>query len=328
MQRSILVLGLMIAAVLGLPAISQPALAALEHVEIFGRDCIRISDWAESAKLEAKWTKPEEEYTLSSKWSKLVFTVDSRQAVFNDVVVYLSHPVARKGAEAYLAYLDLTTTVRPLLYPIKNSKSLKIKTVCLDPGHGGRDPGNQEGKYQEKKYTLLLAYELEKQLKSAGFKVVLTRPGDDFADLTNRPIVAEKKKSDLFISLHFNAASDASVKGAETYCMTPARASSTNARGEGANTGTYPGNRMDDKNILLAWTVQKALNKALETDDRGVRRARFAVLRQATMPAILVESAFMTNSGESKKIYDSAWRQKMAKAITEGVQEYKKLVEK
>jgi N-acetylmuramoyl-L-alanine amidase len=236
--------------------------------------------------------------------------------------------VARRNGEAYISPLDLRTAVHPLLYPARNDPKQKLKTICIDPGHGGKDPGNQEGKNQEKKYALLLAEELRKLLKDAGYKVVLTRSGDQYVDLPSRPDLAKRSKADLLVSLHFNSAPDASVRGVETYAMTPAFASSTNARGEGASTGSYPGNRSDDKNLLLAWNVHKALTRALGTTDRGVRRARFAVLRFAEMPAVLIESGYMSHAEEGKKIMDAAWRTKVAKAITDGIQAYKKTVER
>ena len=109
--------------------------------------------------------------------------------------------------------------------------------------------------------------------------------------------------------------------------MTPVHTSSTNARGEGAGAGAYPGNRFDARNILLGYQMQKALLKALPTEDRGLRRARFAVLRAAEMPAVLVEGGFMTNPAEGRRIYDPAYRRQMAQAIVDGVKAYKNLIE-
>jgi N-acetylmuramoyl-L-alanine amidase len=109
--------------------------------------------------------------------------------------------------------------------------------------------------------------------------------------------------------------------------MTPAHTSSTNARGEGAGAGPYPGNRCDSKNILLSYQIQKAMLKSLSLEDRGLRRARFAVLRGAEMPAILIEGGYMSNPAEARKIYDPAYRVQMAQAIVEGVKAYKNLVE-
>ena len=115
----------------------------------------------------------------------------------------------------------------------------------------------------------------------------------------------------MFVSLHFNAAETGrnTVQGAEVYCLTPAGASSTNARGEGAGAGSFPGNRHNDQNLFLAYQVQKALTRNLAVEDRGVRRARFAVLRDAVMPAVLIEAGFMSHPAEGRKIFTAAYRQ-------------------
>ena len=205
-----------------------------------------------------------------------------------------------------------------------------IHTIVLDPGHGGKDPGRQAGRLQEKKLTLLLAKELSDQLTRAGLKVSLTRKDDAFVELQARPELAQRRGAELFVSLHFNSADGAGgpgVKGVEVYCLAPAHTSSTNARGEGAGAGGYPGNRLDARNMLLAYQLQSALVTELRLEDRGVRRARFAVLRSAEMPAVLIEGGFMTNPAEAKNISDANYRRQMAKAIVDGVLAYKRMVE-
>jgi len=204
-----------------------------------------------------------------------------------------------------------------------------VRTVCLDPGHGGKDPGNQVGSNQEKQYNLLLAQEVRAQLALAGLKVRLTRSSDTFIELPARPGLARHWRADLFVSLHFNAAdaSRSTVQGAEVYCMTPVGASSTNARGEGSGSGWSPGNRHNDQNLLLSYQVQKALTRNLPVEDRGVRRARFAVLRDATMPAVLIEAGFLSHPAEGRLIHSAAYRQKIAHAIVEGLLAYKRAVE-
>jgi N-acetylmuramoyl-L-alanine amidase len=237
--------------------------------------------------------------------------------------------VARNGAVC-LAQLDVDRTLRPLLSPPKGPPRAKITSICLDPGHGGKDPGNQVGSNQEKQYTLLLAREVRAQLARAGFKVTLTRSTDTFVDLPSRTELAKRQSADLLVSLHLNAAETGrdSVQGAEVYCLTPAGASSTNARKEGSFAGAFPGNRYNDKNLLLAYQVQKSLKRSLSVADRGVRRARFAVLRNAVMPAVLVEAGFMSHPAEGRKIFTAAYRQKMARAIVEGLLAYKRAVER
>jgi N-acetylmuramoyl-L-alanine amidase len=245
-------------------------------------------------------------------------------------------PVTRDGA-IYLAQIDLKSTLQPIFFPPKNHHGPGVKTICLDPGHGGKDPGfcigtNQEKRRstnQEKTYNLLLAEEVGRQLIRAGFKVSMTRDSDTFIELATRSESARRRGADLFVSLHFNAtgSSQNSVQGAEVYCMTPPGAPSTNARGEGGGAGSFPGNRFNDKNLFLAYQIQKSLTGELSVEDRGVHRGRLAVLREATMPAVLVEAGFLSHPVEGRKIFTAAYRRKMAAAIVSGIQSYKRATE-
>ena len=261
----------------------------------------------------------------------LVVEIDSRKVSVKGVHVWLSAPVVMRGNFAYVAAADFTGTIHPLLFPAKLPAPRPIKTIVLDPGHGGKDPGNMEGKKQEKFYTLQLAKELRELLMKAGFKVHLTRSSDALIDLEARPGIARQRAADLFISLHFNSADGpggSAVNGSEVYCLTPARAHSTNDRAERGHTSTLAGNRCDARNIQLAFLLQKSLVDTVGTEDRGVKRARFAVLKYAEMPAVLVEAAFMTHAGDAKKIYDATQRRSLAQAIADGIAAYKRLVER
>jgi N-acetylmuramoyl-L-alanine amidase len=300
----------------------------LSRIYFLGKEYVRIDDWARSHGFRTQWTARNEELKVSSAYTTIIFNVDSRRITFNGVVVWLSTPIALRNNTAYIAPLDLSTSIEPVLFPSRTPK--KVTTVCLDPGHGGKDPGNREGREQEKKYTLLLAQEVKSALSKAGLKVVLTRSGDSYPELEERPAIARRRGADLFVSLHFNSADSRaarSVEGVEVYCLTPSRATSTNTRGAGGSTRAEPGNRMDGRNMLLAYHIQRAMIRNLGSEDRGVRRARWAVLRTAEMPAVLIEAGFMTHPLEAKKIYSSAQRQKMAQAITAGILAYKKAVE-
>jgi N-acetylmuramoyl-L-alanine amidase len=300
-----------------------------EPARVAGPASVRLTDWAKANDLEVHWLKQDETVQLANHGSTVVLTLDSREAQINGVRVWLSYPVVAQNGALRLARLDVDTTLRPLLSPPKARPGAKVRTICLDPGHGGKDPGNEVGSNQEKHYTLLLAREVRAQLARAGLKAGLTRSGDTFLELPDRPELAKCRKADLFVSLHFNAAdaSRSTVQGAEVYCMTPPGASSTNARGEGSGAARSPGNRHNDQNLLLAYQVQKALTHNLGAEDRGVRRARFAVLRDAVMPAILVEAGFMSHPSEGRLILTAAYRQKIARAIVEGLLAYKRAVE-
>ena len=308
-------------------AASQPL--RVERLWLFGREYYRLTDWARVNGLQVKW-RSKTEVQATGKDIRLAFTVDSRKMSLNGTAVWLSHPVAARNGVAYIAPVDVTTAIAPVLWPERNAKNQRVRHICIDPGHGGKDPGNREGRRQEKTYTLLLANELAAQLRKAGFSVSFTRTSDTFVDLDARPALAGRRGADLLISLHFNSAARTSsaIGGAEIYCLTPAKTSSTNARGAGANTGAYAGNKNNGRNMLLAYELQRALVRDSGVEDRGVKRARFAVLRSAKMPAVLVEAAFMSNPAEARKIYDPTWRRKVAAAIVSGVRSYRTSVEK
>jgi N-acetylmuramoyl-L-alanine amidase len=329
MRVWVIIMLLATAALAGGPTALLASMGKAPTVVLLGRNQVRLGDWAKANGYEIRWLKRDESVQLTKGASKLVFEVDSRDAEVNGVNVYLSHPIAAGGGLLCISEMDLQTTIAPVLSPPKNGSGARVKKIVIDPGHGGSDPGFHDGTRQEKKYTLLLGEELCSQLKEAGFDASLTRRTDTKIELTSRPEIANRRGADLFISLHWNSAGSVrnEVRGVETYCLTPAGASSTNAGGELLNSGTKPGNRYNDKNMFLAYEIHKSLLAGLAVEDRGVKRARFAVLRTAEMPAVLIEGGFMSHPTESKHIYDPGYRKQMARAIVAGITAYKKQVE-
>jgi N-acetylmuramoyl-L-alanine amidase len=302
--------------------------ASTTHASLInGQRYVSITDWAHANGLKTSWLKWGDKLVASDGDTRLVFDVDSAQAEINGVQVRLSFPVASTKGGALIAQFDLDKTVRPLMYPSRYVKPHKITTICLDPGHGGKDTGNRVGFHNEKAYTMYLANDVRDALKKAGFKVILTRTKDVYVDLPVRPAYANSHGADLFVSLHFNAApsSKNTVEGPETYCITPVGAASSNAQGEGSDHGTTTANRFENQSLLLAYQVQKALVQNLNVQDRAVRRARYAVLRDAAMPAILIEGGYMTHPAEGKKIFNEAYRKQLAQQIVKGIQAYQKL---
>jgi N-acetylmuramoyl-L-alanine amidase len=293
---------------------------------INGQNYVALTDWARANNFHVA-SLARDEIIVTNKTSRLVFDKDSADAEINGVDVRLSFPIA-KGA--LISQLDLDTAIKPLVF-VQKPSAKKITTICLDPGHGGKDTGNRVFSgffwHNEKSYTLPLALELRNQLKALGFNVILTRSSDTFVELPMRPAIANRNGTDLFVSLHFNATQTGKneVEGPETYCITPVGAASSNSQGEGADHAATVANRVQDKSLLLAYQMEKSLVRNLNVEDRGVRRARFAVLRDATMPAILIEGGYMTHPTESKRIYDAVWRKQMASAIVKGILAYQKL---
>jgi N-acetylmuramoyl-L-alanine amidase len=199
-----------------------------------------------------------------------------------------------------------------------------VQTICLDPGHGGRDGGKAQGHNYEKKYTLLLARETADLLQEQGFKVVMTRSNDEAVELLERPQMASRRGADLFVSLHYNASETRSVHGVEVFCMAPPGMNSSDEGGGKSNHPVETGNAQDDRNVLLAYQLQKSITHSLPLEDLGLKRSHFEVLRLARMPAILIEGGFLSNSEDAKNIYDSAFRKRMARAIVDGIVAYKR----
>jgi len=310
-------------AALGFAVRAVPAMA----VVINGHSYVPLADWARANGLKCNWLGSGDKIVATNRTTRLVFDVDARDAEINGVQVALSCPVANAQGTPLIAQLDLDTAIRPLLFPERYVAPRSIRTICLDPGHGGKDTGNRAGWHYEKVYTLALAAEVRDQLRKDGFNVLMTRTRDTYVDLPVRPALANRRGADLFVSLHFNATETGrnEVKGPETYCITPVGASSSNARGEGSEYGPTTGNRNESGSLLLAYQVQKSLVRSLAVEDRGVRRARFAVLRDAAMPAILVECGYMTHPVEGRKIYSDAYRHGLAQAIVRGILAYQRL---
>ena len=295
---------------------------------VTGREHVRLADWARANQLQLRWLDHEKTLQLSNRVARLILTVNSCDAQINGVQTRLSFPVDLRNGVPFVSQLDLGKNFSPVLHPPANKPGLKLKTICLDAGHGGTDTGERAGGIEEKKYTLLLAQELGSQLTRAGFNVVMTRTKDVKVELADRTDIARRRRADLFVCLHLNSSpvDRNEVQGIETYCLTPAGASSSNAHGETGDTRWLKANGNDEKNLLLAYQLQKSLLRELSVEDRGLKRARFQVLREAAMPAVLIEGGFMSHPAEQKKILDPAYRRQMARAIVDGILAYKAAV--
>ena len=302
---------------------AQAAARNLERVTVSGNEFVRLAEWSESAGCSMKWNKRDGEIDVSGPSARLNFTIDSRRAEIYGVSIWLCLPVVNRNGVPLISLADVRSTLEPVLSPRKSED--RVHTVCLDPGHGGKDGGKAQGLHYEKKYTLLLAQETAGLLKEQGFKVVMTRSNDDAVELSDRPQLASRHGADVFVSLHYNA-SEPNLHGVEVFCLAPP---DMNSSDEGGGTSTHPaetGNAQDDRNVLLAYQMQKSITRSLPLEDLGLKRSHFEVLRLARIPAILIEGGFLSNADDAKKIYDAAIRKRMARAIVDGLLAYKKAV--
>ncbi len=294
------------------------------------RNPVSLTRWAEENRFKAAFKAGIGELTLSNRWATLTFKRDNKRAVIDGVAVWLAFPVTAHDDDVWISSIDVEKTLRPILKPPRLETGGQIRTIALSAGHGGKDAGKQVGDHREKDYTLKLALELEQQLKRAGFKVVLARSTDQFVELAERPALAKRKGADLLVCLHYNAYAgpgSETARGIETYSLSPPATSATNDN-ENNPWPWLPGNRFDAENLLLAYKLQQAIVDGTDREDRGVRRAHFLELAQASIPAAYIEGGFMTNSDDANTIYDAAGRQRLAQSIVDGLLAYKRLVER
>ncbi len=268
--------------------------------------------------------------TLDSGSAQLEVTVGLREIQINGVKQWLAFPVLLQEEKVFISRLDLSKIIEPRLRPEMIPGVQPFTTVVLDPGHGGHDRGAISKFGFEKDFALDVALRSRKLLEQQGYKVVMTRSTDVFIPLEKRPAVANNIANSIFVSIHFNSSnSNADARGFEIFSMAPRGAPVTNdSQPSERDLREEPGNALDLPSSALACSVFHALLGHVPMIDRGIKHARFAVLRHCTVPAVLVECGFVSNKAESTLISSSAWRSHVAEAIVDGVENYKMLAEK
>jgi N-acetylmuramoyl-L-alanine amidase len=220
-----------------------------------------------------------------------------------------------------------------------------LRTVVIDPGHGGEQQGALgSGGLLEKEVTLDIGRRLRQLLREAGLSAILTRDWDYDLPLIDRTAVANREKADLFISIHVNSSPRRDARGAETYYLAyqtadaesealaaienaPAGGAAREREGIGVDVILWDLAQAEHlrESSELAEIVQRELNDALGLRDRGVRQAPFLVLMGATMPAILVEVGFVSNPSEEAELKTSGYRDRIALALTQAVLDFKRV---
>lgn len=288
-----------------------------------GRSYVALKDVGSAYRLSYGVTGGQ--YVLSTSGTVLRFTPRSRQMTYNGTLVWLDGGVDTLQGLPVITKSDFDKNLAPLLRPAAVIPPRGTGVIVLDPGHGGDDTGAiGAGKTQEKIIMLDVAKRVRAKLANQGHKVMLTRDTDRSLDLADRCARARKMGASLFVSLHLNATRDRTVAGIETYALTPAGHSSTAAGSTPVQTAAA-GNRHDGANFLLAYSIQRAMRIAGLGTDRGVRRARFAVLKDAPCPAALVECAFLSHPRTETLLQGEWYRDKLAQAVADGILAYHRM---
>lgn len=288
----------------------------------------------------------------NGKWVLTIFNPVYHQNILNQNPEGLIEEIEAEEGNGFLKFrfktkddlpMDISRKGDKLTVKVQKFEKRGIKTIVVDPGHGGKDPGATYLGVREKDIVLKLSKKIAADLTERGFNVIMTRVEDEFLPLKERTEIADSARADLFISVHCNAAPNASRKmhGAETYFLSAAKSDWARTV-EATENSAIRFEVEEDKDVSeldyilndLAQTqfleesqqagiyIQESIIHNCKLYNRGVKQANFYVLRLNYMPAVLVEAAFLTNSADRTKLQDEEFLEKIAEAIAEGVQEY------
>lgn len=297
----------------------NPQTASLRSITSSGRQYVNLYDVAKVYGLTYSATKTGGMLTGKNGLSA-VFSTTQREGSLCTRKTFFLFPMINVKNVPYISRLDLVKVIDPV-FRSKSIAKLGMKTIMIDPGHGGKDPGALYGKYQEKALNLQIATKLKKKLESLGFTVVMTRTGDTFPELSDRTNLCAKVKPDLFISIHCNASSNSTaINGVETYSVTPVGASSTS--GSTIEKVQKPANAYEVNSTRLAHEIHSSVIKATGAADRGIRKGRLYVVTNTTCPSILLEVGYISCPTEAAKIGTDAYQNKIVTGILNGLAGY------
>lgn len=289
----------------------------IRFTKAYGKHYVYLRDVAKYYNMQCYVWK--EKTVIWNRWHRLTFYHNKKNAIFDNVKVNLMFASFNRGIQAYISDKDFLLLLDPVLrhYALKKHQ---MKLIMIDPGHGGKDIGGHGNRVKEKYLTLQLAKKLQASLRRRGYMVLLTRSSDQTLSLKQRTKLCKNLTPDIFISIHANIAGTKSVKGIETFCLSPTGTASSH--GGKTSAKIEKGNKFDKNNSALGYEIQKGLLQYSKAADRGLKHARFYVLKHATAPAILVEVGFLSNKSEARQLKTNAYQDKIIKGLEAGILAY------
>ncbi|MDP2912730.1 MAG: N-acetylmuramoyl-L-alanine amidase [Candidatus Omnitrophota bacterium] len=291
--------------------------------------------------------------TIQRKSGRIVLRAGSGTILVNGAAKRLERPVVMSGGSLFVPVSFAKNVLGPIIgtAPVEvtpepaASKTFTIRTIVIDPGHGGRDAGatGRRLRLREKHMALHLAKKVKSILEKSGIKIIMTRDDDTFISLPKRTKIANRDKADLFVSIHLNASRSRFMRGFECYYLSEKADDNTRAL-EAFEDSSLKGEewvsaerskRLDRTLLDMALTENRiesaqlsgyicdAIENSFTIGNRGVRSAGFYVLKYTRMPAVLVEAGYISNRYEELKLKDPDFLDRIAEAIARGILNYK-----
>lgn len=295
-----------------------------------------------------QWDGVTQVIILEYKNSKAKALVGSNVVIVGKERVQLSAPVRRYNSTVYVpedfeAKVLVPFGIMPGISGLRVDWSrLKIRTIVLDPGHGGKDPGaiGPSG-VREKEVVLDISKRIKVLLEEVGIKVIITRTRDEFISLAERTEIASKSDADLFVSVHANSNPARKTKGMEVYYVKTHNKRDLDEEQRQKNERIFTrGLEMQRTQTMsrvvgdmmyalktaesgkLAQIIVKQASADIDTPNRGAHTCRFFVVRNTLIPAVLIEVGFLTNRKEEEELSSPIYRQKVAQAIARSIISY------
>jgi N-acetylmuramoyl-L-alanine amidase len=288
----------------------------IRYASVYGRDYVYLRDVAKYYGMNCQEGKTT---ILSSNYSKMVFPVEKRYCYINGIKVNLLNSSVKHKWYYCISSMDFMKIIDPIMRHWALKKG-NLKKIVIDPGHGGKDKGGIGKRISEKTITLPLAKKVASLLRKEGYQVYLTRESDRFIDLEKRPELAQRVNADIFISIHANMTKSTSVSGIESFCLTPSGAASSHSRTPSSK--KYKGNACDANNAALTYWIHKSLIDKTKAVDRGLKHARYMVLKESSCPSVLLEVGFLSNRSEEMRIATEWYQWQIAQGIVNGIKMY------
>jgi len=322
-----------IAFLAGAIAISQATALAADDwqiIKLSGQDYLSVDNISRFYGLPAGIAASGEKVEFEAAKNPLEFVSGSREVMINGARSWLCFPAIEQNGKLLVSRTDVAKTIEPLVRPHRVPNVGKVQTIVVDPGHGGYDKGQVSRYGYEKDFALDVARKLRPLLQAKGLRAIMTREGDYFVPLEVRAQIANAARNSIFVSIHFNATNDdPNATGFEIFSFTPRGAPSTSDSAVASSSvNMQPGSEVDAQSMALSTCIYHSLLGHIPEYDRGIKRARFAVLRLTKVPAVLIEGGFLTERGECKLISNKDWRGKLASAIGVGIENYRALGKK
>lgn len=326
-----------------------------QAIKIGGADYVSAALIANYYRMNSEWDPIARKLTLIKDDTSFTFHVGMNYVIINDKLERMANAAGFYQGNVVVPLdfvkgrmvetFGLPRTAAP---PARPTQRYTITKIVIDPGHGGGDPGaiSSHG-VKEKDVVLDISKRLKKELTARGIEVVMTRDRDKFVSLNRRTQLANNSGADFFVSIHSNAARAKGVNGFEVYYLSNAIDDNARAIEAAENSSlkveessfyykntaleatlwdlVYTENR--EESIELARNITEAVDHSTSFKNRGIKSARFYVLKGTQIPSVLVEVGFISNSSDEKKLTSPSYKQAIACAIAKGILNYKRFYE-